>query len=188
METDFLWAFSQDCFFLLGQSFKLPDLQVIPQDHGGRPESFRENLGKNRQKIFYSLGEGLEHEMGAIAVDDQRRNPLRFPINQPVGIGPFNYSLAVAKSFGHAVFPKIRANRLLAPGDQSEGDLGTVAIETLSQKFSFFRFQDNDAARGGVLDFFQVVPKNPGVSPAKPGKPFGGKNKGSHPNSNLPFI
>jgi hypothetical protein len=75
----------------------------------------------------------------------------------------------------------IRIDDLFGPGDEAEGDLGLITVKTPRQKFSIFSFQGYNAPGGSIVDSFQVISEDPGVSRSKPGEPLGRENEAAHP-------
>lgn len=144
-------------------------------------KNIQKDFGEQGDQIFGALGEGLHHKMIGISINDERGNSVRLSVDQPVSICPFHHSLPVLKSLENALLPVIRINDLFAPGDESEGNFGLITVKTLRQEFSILRFQGYDAPGGGIVDSFQVISEDPGVSLSKPGEPFGRENEAAHP-------
>ena len=69
--------------------------------------------------------------MAPVAIDNQRRNSIGFSINDSIGICVGDAGLAILEGAPDSIFPKFWADGFVSSGDQSKGDFGTVAVETL---------------------------------------------------------
>ncbi len=122
--------------------------------------------------------------MISIPIDDQRGNSIRFSIDQSIGTGPFHYRLAILVGPLETLLPEAPIDGRWAPGNQTEGDLRTIAIKSVSQEASVPFLQINDRPGGSILNFLQVIPVNPGMPFTEPGKALGCESETTSHSSN----
>ena len=98
----------------LRQSFERPHLRIVPRQDAGRLEQLhaacRVTAG---QQAIHALRQRLHHQIVAVSIDDERRQQVRFAVNQPVGVGVEPQRLAVAERLLETA--RARAARPAAP-------------------------------------------------------------------------
>ena len=95
--------------------------------------------------------------MIGIPVYDQRRNSVRLPVNQPVGIRLLNDCFPVAEGAEDALFPELGVDGFSAAGDDAKGNLGMVAIKTLARNFPFCVSRETTLPGAASLIFSRSV-------------------------------
>ncbi len=68
----------------LGKALERPDLRVVPRQDAGRLHDLEQALRDERQQAIHPLRECLHHQIVAVPVDDQRRQQVRFAVDETI--------------------------------------------------------------------------------------------------------
>src|SRR5207245_1239240 len=112
----------------------------------------------------HALVKRLDHEVIAITVDDQRRQPVAFTVDHAVGIGVAHHLLPVVIGFGEAPGEKLAADFLHFGREQTQADLrrGAVMRHADGSALMIYNFDDCPWSRVVALDY--VARENPRVT------------------------
>ena len=69
-------------------------------------EQLAEEIHPGIFQLLSPLGEGLQDEMIAVAIDEQRRQEITFPKHEPIGIGVADHGPAIVDPRQQALPPK----------------------------------------------------------------------------------
>ena len=105
------------------EPFERADLGVVARQDPGRTQPLAEHGDDLRQQAIGRLGQGLHHEVVAVAVDDQRRQQIAFAVDDAVGGGVDAQRLAEPDRLVEAGAQEVRRGRGAAGGEQPQRDL-----------------------------------------------------------------
>ena len=165
MHFYFAWRLPGEHFFFRGQIFQLPNRSVVAEDDGRGPDDLRENIGEKRGQAVRALGQGLHYEVISVSIHDQRRDSIRFAIDQPVSVGFSDHNFTVAGRSQEAFIPETTIDGVPGPGDEAKGDLRAIAVKALGEKGPAFFLEADQVPRRGILDLIQVIAKDPRMDP-----------------------
>ena len=105
------------------QSLQLPYAHIIALHNRARGKFLPEQFGQDLLDRFGSLRQRLQHEHVVINIDNQRRQQIAFRINQAVGIGIGDNSLASGRRFTDSPAPPFAIDGLVQLSQQPQSDL-----------------------------------------------------------------
>ena len=134
VRTHFLGDFAVKHRDALIEPFEQPHLRIVALDDSARRKKLHQQINEQRLESVHRLAKILHGEVFAVAIHHQRRNLVRLAIYQAEDFGIADGALAEIGSGAQAVAQKSAVHFHIIMGDQTDGDLRAVAIESPAQK------------------------------------------------------
>ena len=139
----------QNCDRLL-EALEQPDARIVAGENPGRLQPCDEQLGELRQQPVDPLDQGLEDQVVAVTIDDQPGQSVGFAVHQAVGGGVDPKRRAIPDGGIEPRPPQIECRGLVASSQQPQGDLGSIAVEGVTDARPAAAFDQHDIAASGA--------------------------------------
>ena len=121
-------------FHLLLEPLEQAHARIVAREDPGGPDELRQRRRDLRQPAIGPLRQRLHDQVVAVPIDDQRRQPVRLAVDEPVRRRVERQRLAIGDRRGQAPLDEIGGGRRRAELDHPQGDLGLVAEQRVADR------------------------------------------------------
>jgi len=125
----FVRDFSMENTDALVESFEQTYFRIVSLENALGRKKFEENFDEQALVAFCSLAECLYDQVISIAVHNQRRQLIRFAVNQAIGVRIVDNETTIGGCPADSFCEKSAINRRFIAREQADGDLGFIAVE-----------------------------------------------------------
>ena len=118
------------------ETLEKPNPWIVPGQNARRLQSLDEQARQVRQQAIDALHERLQHEIVAIAIDDEPRQAIGFAVDQPVGGRIDGQGLAIGNGGIQPRAPRLERGGIVPAGHQPQRDFRSVAVQRVAERSS----------------------------------------------------
>jgi hypothetical protein len=150
---------------VLDESFEQPDAWIVAGKDPRGPEQIAQRSDDLSDAPIHPLGERLQDEMVAVAIDDEGWEAICFAVDETAGCRVDAERRAIVDRRLQPVMEKRRRRRVGSDCDDTQRDFGSIAEERVRNR-PVARAPDLDEIAGGRVDAGHVAaidPRMPGA-------------------------
>ena len=125
-------------------------LGVVAFDDALGREPFHKNIDERAFQTVACLAERLKNEIIAIAIDDHRRQQIRFAIDQAAGVGVFDNQVTIGGGPANPRGQECTIDGNVLASQQADRNLRFVAVKRAPDEVSALVNQADDSSRFGA--------------------------------------
>jgi hypothetical protein len=151
----------------LVETFERAYLRIVAREDARRRDQLDQELGDRRQQPVHSLRQCLDDEIVTVAVDDERRQKIRFPMHETEGRRLELQRRAVGDGCLEAGADQRFVGNRIAARQHADGDLRAIAEERVADRPLTWSDHLHDGATGRIhVDDIATI--DPGMPAADP--------------------
>src|SRR5215469_6943911 len=150
----------------LVEALEKADLRIVALEDALGLKEFNEEFDEQALVPFGPLAQGLDGEIVAVAIDDQRWQPVALTVSQPVSVGILDHDAAIGCRALEAFAKEGAVGRNVLAREQANGNLRFVTIKSAAEKAVTLVGDAHDGARlgRGATHIAAIHPKVAGAN------------------------
>jgi hypothetical protein len=154
-------------FDFLLESFELTDAWIVARQDALRPRQLGQRGRDLGQAPVDALRQRLQHQVVAVAIDDQGRQAIGFAVHETVGGGVELQRLTEPQGRRQPIAHEAGGRRFRPERYQAQRDLGSIAEERVADDAAAAAGDAHEIAgrRVGLGDVAAIDPRMPGARP-----------------------